>query len=250
MLESHFLPAAVYTQLRDNAAKNPNPVVMTKQVSQATSRQVKDYVLCAECEDRFSKYGETWVLGNMARTDGFKLQERLVSRTPIGSNENIAFYSTREIPEINMSALIYFAMSVFWRASAHVWRNASGTMQGIDLGPFEEEIRHFLLGGAFPEHAAILVTVWPTRDVLPAAYTPRRGRAPDCHVFNFLIPGLEFKLFTGHRIPEIYRSMCSELSDEKFIYSAMSVISDTLDAFSRLMETSRPSKSLQQRQNS
>ncbi len=114
-------------------------------------------------------------------------------------------------------------LSVFWRAAAHTWRNMSGPMEGIDLGPFEEPIRRFLLGGPFPSNPVVLVSVWPTRDVLPAAYTPRRGRAPGWHVFNFLIPGLEFRLLTGRQIPRELRGMCSFASAEKFIFSAMSM---------------------------
>ena len=65
--DSHFLPAAVYAQLRNPADQNPNPVLITKKLSLTTSKQMKDYVLCAECEERLSKFGETWVLANMAR---------------------------------------------------------------------------------------------------------------------------------------------------------------------------------------
>jgi hypothetical protein len=105
------------------------------------------------------------------------------------------------LPQTRAAGLVYFALSMFWRASAHTWRNVSGFMEGIELGPFEESIRRFLLGNEFPADTVILVSVWPTRDILPAAYTPRRGRAHGYHCFNFLIPGLEFKLLTGRQIP-------------------------------------------------
>jgi hypothetical protein len=243
--ESHFLPAAVYAQLRDGAQQNPNPVLITSKVSLATSKQITGHVLCGECEQRFSNNGEAWVLGNMSRPEGFPIQDALVASKPIQSNEKFAYYSSVAIPAINMPALIYFAMSIFWRASAHMWRNVSGFMEGIDLGPFEEPIRGFLLGGPFPKDTVILVSVWPTKDVLPAAYTPRRGRAPGCHCFNFLIPGLEFKLLTGKGIPEVLRTACSNASADRLIFSAMSVASDTMEAFAKLISTSRPSKGLQ-----
>jgi hypothetical protein len=118
-------------------------------------------------------------------------------------------------------------------------------MEGIELGPFEEAIRRFLLGDKFPADTVILVSVWPTRDVLPAAYTPRRGRAPGCHAFNFLIPGLEFRLLTGKGIPDDLRAICSYASPGKLIFSAMSLVSDTMEAFTRLVSTSRESKGLQ-----
>lgn len=242
--DSHFLPAAVYAQLRNPADQNPNPVLITKNVSLTTSKQIKDYVLCAECEERLSKFGETWVLANMARPEGFPIQEALTATKPIESNESFACYTGAAIPAVNVDALVYFALSIFWRASAHIWRNLSGYMEGIELGPFEETIRRFLLGDKFPVDTVILVSVWPTKDVLPAAYTPRRGKAPGCHCFNFLIPGLEFKLMAGKGIPDDLRAMCSHASPGKLIYAAMSVVSDTMEAFTKLMSTTRESKGL------
>ena len=244
--ESHFLPAAVYAQLRENTQQNPNPVLMTSRISLTTSKQITGRVLCAECEQRFSRLGETWVLANMARPEGFPIQEALVAAKPIAANETFAYYSSAAVAAINMEALVYFALSMFWRASAHMWRNVSGFMEGIELGPFEESIRRFLLGDKFPTDTVILVSVWPTTDVLPAAYTPRRGRAPGYHCFNFLIPGLEFKLLTGRQIPEVLRAMCSYSSADKLIFSAMSVVSDTMESFTKLASTSRASKALQE----
>jgi hypothetical protein len=244
--ESHFLPAAVYAQLREGSQKNPNPVLMTSRVSLTTSKQITGRVLCAECEQCFSKLGETWVLANMARPEGFPIQEALAATKPIAANENFAYYSSAGIAAINMDALVYFALSMFWRASAHTWRNVSGLMEGIELRSFEETIRRFLLGDKFPADTVILVSVWPTRDVLPAAYTPRRGRAPGYHCFNFLIPGVEFKLLTGRAIPEVLRAACSYASADKLVFSAMSVISDTMESFTKLMSTSQVSKNLQE----
>lgn len=241
--ESHFLPAAVYAQLREDTQQDPNPVLITKNISLTTSRQITDRVLCAECEQRFSKFGEAWVLANMSRCDGFSIQDALVAAKPVECNDSFAYYSSAAIPAINMDALVYFALSVFWRASAHMWKNVSGFMQGIELGPFEESIRKFLHGDdAFPADTVVLVSVWPTKDVLPAAYTPRRGRAPGYHCFNFLIPGLEFKLLTGKQVPEALRIAFKE----KVIFSAMSVVSDTMEAFTKLVSTSRPSKGLRE----
>jgi hypothetical protein len=244
--ESHFLPAAVYAQLRENSQQNPNPVLMTSRISLTTSRQITGRVLCAECEERFSRLGETWVLANMARLEGFPIQEALAATKPIAANENFAYYSTAGILAINMDALAYFALSMFWRASAHTWRNVSGLMEGIELGPYEEAIRHFLLGDRFPADTVILVSIWPTKDVLPAAYTPRRGRAPGYHCCNFLIPGLEFKLLTGRAIPEVLRAACSYASADRFVFSAMSVIADTMESFTQLLSTSCPSRVLRE----
>ena len=39
---------------------NPNPIHVGKAVAAHTSRQVRDYALCADCEDLFIKKAKTW----------------------------------------------------------------------------------------------------------------------------------------------------------------------------------------------
>lgn len=173
--DSHYIPAAVYAELRDETDTNPNPVMMDGTISLVTSRQITGYFLCGDCEQRFSKFGETWVLGNMwKRTSGFPLQDLLSSIEPVYATDSFAQYKTNNIPEIDMDALVYFALSIFWRGSAIVWRSAGGPLfPGIDLGPFEEPVRRFLLGGEFPKDIVVLVAVWPLKEVLHAAHTQR-----------------------------------------------------------------------------
>jgi hypothetical protein len=107
--DSHYLPAAVYAQLRAEGERNPNPVIVSKRSSVATSKQITDRVLCGECELIFSAKGETWVLGNMARADGFKLRDLLLTKGPVQSNDTFAVYSAAAVPAIDMDALVYFA---------------------------------------------------------------------------------------------------------------------------------------------
>lgn len=243
---SHFLPNAVYAQLRDDTLKNAHPVLMTEDDSIISPKQIAEPLLCVDCEQRFSKLGESWVLGNMSRVTSFPLQDMLIKATPLGVSDDKTFavFSAAAIPEIDMDALVYFALSVFWRSSAHQWRNIKGVMDGIKLGPYEEPIRQFLLGGPFPADIVVQVAVWPTKDVVRAAYTPRRGRAPGYHVFNFMIPGIEFRLLTGKQIPEDVQMSCSHGSPQKLIYSTMQTVSETIKTFGQIMEHSKPSKKL------
>jgi hypothetical protein len=57
--ESHLLPAGVHKLLREPAAPNPNHILLTPQIAFQTSRPIKDYLLCAHCEDLFSRNGQT-----------------------------------------------------------------------------------------------------------------------------------------------------------------------------------------------
>jgi hypothetical protein len=117
-------------------------------------------------------------------------------------------------------------------------------MEGIKLGPYEEPIRKFLLGGPFPDDIVVQVAVWPTKDVVRAAYTPRKGKAPGYHAFNFMIPGIEFRLLTGKQIPNSVRLTCSYASPQKLIYATMQTVSETMGTFGKIMSHSKPSKSL------
>jgi hypothetical protein len=60
--KSHFLSAGIYRRLRDDTEKNPNPWLLTPDGAVQTSDQMKEPLLCSKCEQRFSKFGENWVL--------------------------------------------------------------------------------------------------------------------------------------------------------------------------------------------
>lgn len=74
--DSDFIPAAMYKYIRATSLKNPNPVVVGPGRTIRTSEQVRDYLLCAECEDRFNKNGEQEVLKWACKRDRFPLEDR------------------------------------------------------------------------------------------------------------------------------------------------------------------------------
>jgi hypothetical protein len=120
--DSHFLSAGIYGILRDDNEKNPNPWLLTKKTAVQTSRQMTARLLCRDCEQRFSKFGENWVLAHCLHKDrSFPLAAILASRTPDISSDKTTtrlFYAAK-ILEIDISALAYFATSIFWRGSIH-----------------------------------------------------------------------------------------------------------------------------------
>src|ERR1017187_6381686 len=61
--QSHLLPKSAYRYLRMVGGRgNPNPTFLSATRLVQTSQQVKDYLLCAKCEDRFNNQGERWCL--------------------------------------------------------------------------------------------------------------------------------------------------------------------------------------------
>ena len=58
------MPAGIYSIVRSGEHPEDHPVLMTKGAAVATSGQARADLLCAECEKRFDKGGEEWVIEN------------------------------------------------------------------------------------------------------------------------------------------------------------------------------------------
>ena len=205
--ESHLLPRSTYVLLQRRAGvKNPRPLFISDTFAGQIQSQFKDYLLCTSCEQRFSDNGETWLMGNCYRDDKhFFIREKILQTPPVFELEDpaITIYSATLAPEIQSDKIIYFALSVFWRAAVHDWyipEHAEPVR--IDLGPFEPRIRGFLLGEvAFPDCVALGVRV-----ASPLVYTggvmlPTWSRQDGWRAHKFMIPGVEFTLHVGSKIP-------------------------------------------------
>lgn len=207
---SHFLSKGIYKRLRDENEKNPNPWVLSKGKAVQTSKQIRKHLLCMDCEERFNKYGEDWVLSNCLQEDGsFPLASILATRSPgMSANDNpTRVYYASSIPEINIAALAFFAASIFWRGSVFSW-NADGSVP-VRLGPFQEQFRLYLLGlKAFPEDSSLWVAVRKGKETDRLTHPPISNRMEKFHVHKFPMPGLVFTLVIGKHIPDNCRTLC------------------------------------------
>lgn len=159
---SHLVGRAMYKLCRGTGPGNQDPYVLDVDGYRQTSFQVKDYVLCRECEQRFSRNGEAYVTPLVTQSDDkFPLLKILNAISPTVKTSSSALYSAAVTPTIDRMKLAYFAISVFWRASVHKWRDVDGTLISIDLGrKYNEEIRQYLLGHApVPRNARLGVVV-------------------------------------------------------------------------------------------
>jgi hypothetical protein len=175
-----------------------------------TSRQMTARLLCCKCEQRLSKYGENWVLRHCLRNDGsFSLASNLASRAPDVASETTTtrVYCPSKIPKIDISALAYFAASIFWRGSIHPW-NDDDSIPG-NLGPFREQFRQYLMGEkAFPKDCALWVVVREGKEISRLTYVPVGERKGKFHLYNFPMPGLAFSIMVSKNIPANYRQRC------------------------------------------
>ena len=208
--KSHYLPAGIYKGLRDETKKNPNPVLISRRGAVQTSRQKTAPLLCSSCEQRFSKNGENWVLHNCLQKDGsFPLMSILSSRIPdllVDSNPTRVYYASCN-SEVNISALAYFAISIFWRGAVYGW-NEDGSVP-IKLGPFQEQFRQYLMGlSTFPDDCSLLLVVREGKEVDRITYEPVELRMGNFRVHRFPMPGFLFLLAVSKNLPSGYREKC------------------------------------------
>jgi hypothetical protein len=123
--DSHILPAGLYRMLyKASKAPNQTPWLVTKDVEVQTSKQEKAYMFCAGCEDRLNRHGEAWVFRNAPQPDGSYPLGSMVADSIGKTWPDVpnALYRAASIPRIKVSAIAYFAASIFWRASIHDWK--------------------------------------------------------------------------------------------------------------------------------
>jgi hypothetical protein len=106
--------------------------------------QVKDFLLCADCEERFSKY-ERWAAGQVYDGRDFPLLLRLTLALPFLETPRLRGVSG-VAAGIDTEKLAYFGLSILWRGAAHKWKMPGGQTTSINLGSYEDRIRTFLLG--------------------------------------------------------------------------------------------------------
>lgn len=212
MQDSHYLSKGIYRRLRSEDAKKPHPVLITRTKTVQTSSQLKRRLFCKICEDRLNSGGEAWVLRRCLQADGaFPLRDILSNRTPDRLQAPTKVYAADGISEISVSKIAYFAASIFWRGTLHGW-NEDGSIP-IDLGPFEERFRRYLLGEEpFPKDASLWVMVREGGAIKGAieqlTYTPLQERVNGLHTCKFPMPGLAFLLIVSKNTPAGHRSMC------------------------------------------
>jgi hypothetical protein len=183
---------------------------------------MKDYVLCGDCEQRFSKNGEHWTLSQMAKESGFPLQEKLRKATPIRSIAGLTTYAGAKIPDLHLDKLEYFCLSVFWRAAVHDWTPIHGEKyERLQLGPYRECLRQYLLGVApFPQNVITMISVYEDKDFIRAMFPPALGepRPNEGRPYSFLIPGIQFSMTLGKQLKPESREFSSHVEPERRIF--------------------------------
>ena len=245
--DSHLLAAALYRFMREPGDENPDPIFVTPKQARQTSNQVKDFVFCGDCEDRFSKGGETWVLRNCYRASGeFHLHD-YAHEIPIARGKaRLTRVAAVSNPKIRMDSLTYFAASIFWRASIHPWRFQAQPMDLPQLGAtYDEQLRQYLLGEAdFPVDAVLYMGITESKKPQLICSFPVGGRDRNHHTYSFWIPGVSFTLFLSQGITGAIRAGCSVRSPERWLYISDQFQERLLEGAVPLIRKSKPTRKL------
>jgi hypothetical protein len=103
----------------------------------------------------------------------------------------------------NLGQYLYFAASIFWRASARSWKIGTQQVSRKPLGPYQEAFRLYLLHQEpFPDNARIRVHVSSEPQPDMSIVFPTTSQADGVHMHKFYIPGLLFILFLGRMVPQ------------------------------------------------
>ena len=200
--DSHLLPASLYEIIRKHSG---SPVVIQDGTAVQTSRQWRARLLCADCEQILNQRGEDWVLRNCYRGKGvFRLAALLREELTQGGPLAEGMYGLRSTTAVALNRLTHFAAGVFWRAAVRSWTlRRCGTPVRLRLGPYEERLRRFLLGGSAPQGVCFFVVlISRTTDDTAALYPPEAtDRGDSYRHYQFLIPGLFFQVVLGSKIP-------------------------------------------------
>jgi hypothetical protein len=236
---SHFLPAGAYRLLVPDGSEIHQPLLMTNQVAMFISLQMRDYVLCADCEKRFDQGGEDYVISQMKGSRGFPLLERLHVSPAADFSLKEGVYAGKHLG-IDTKKFAYFALSVAWRSAVHTWPSIRGHVpDSVELGHFQEPIRQFLLGEMpFPEQLTVLTTACTDEYSQHAMYAPTNMIGAPTPGISFLACGIHFLILMGSTTPPGIMGLCSFRSERGYLFSR-DARAKTIHAYANLHSTAR-----------
>lgn len=217
LCDSHYLGKRLYSLIQTDGEQ---PVLLSASHIAQTNQQIRDDLLCAECEGRFNDRGERYVTSLVNQHGNFKLLDLIHAAPRMRIEGEFTVYRALDIG-VDTDFLAYYALSVIWRGGVHIWWTFKSTATGgINLGVHEEPIRKYLLGiGLFP--AGVLLKLSVATDFASqnsVKFPEVSPDQPDATVFTFRALGIWFDVAVGENPPLYMLGSCCVTSPERLIF--------------------------------
>ncbi len=244
---SHLMGRAIYKMSRQGRYA---PVVMTPELATHTAKQVKEYMFCEECEDRFNKGGEKYVTSLVYNGEAFPLLDRIRLAPLAGRRVNrrgLMQYSGKKMG-IDTDKLAYYAVSVVWRAAVHKWKTLGTQTTSVELSDErKEQFRRYLLGYiGLPHDVGVVVTVCTDLASQGLVFFPTRSKGSEFTTYAVLVRGIYFRVLVDvpGRFP--LDQVCCVHSAEKVIW-VDDCVEDTTHSFKTLNAMAKVAENLKRR---
>ena len=216
LLDSHLIPNGVYRRIQNVFSGSKKDLVKTdsiKGTSVLESKQLKEKLLCENCEKQFKKSEDYFYnLIDMEDKSWISMAARLTNKSLF----------SREFRPIDLNAadidaqkLAHFVLSVIWRCNVSSHRELASYNNSLGA-VFANEIEQFLLEqGPFPERCLVKLTSYDNEYAFALLTLPQTQRLKvgnnkfHSHMLHFL--GITFEVFRGGRekmLPKDSRLPC------------------------------------------
>jgi hypothetical protein len=216
LLKSHFIPRALYPVKRQKSLTLTRSVVTS-----GRGPELKEHLLCRECEARFDQNGESEVMRWLSpKVAEFPLGYRLRIALPRQQYSDIACYEADKIG-VDAEKFAYFALSVAWRATVHEWLLPDGTVTTrTTLDRYEEIVRKYLLGEQeFPSDAvSVIVIVCSDNKSREVWGIPSQVEEAGCQNIRFVVRGVFFRIAFGANVPMFLRNVSCVAPGHSILY--------------------------------
>lgn len=196
--DSQLIPKWAYRRVCDvDPVDAKAPVHIADGNAFLSNKQTTKYLLCTDCEQRFSKC-EDYVARLTELDNG---QIKLFSNITRLDTPKKVLASLNE--DVDGDQIAYFATSIMWRGCV-----MNG---GCKLGPYEPKFRQYLLGATrFPPEAAISVGLFEQSlniDARGWVSEPASTKTNMGWLHGFLIAGFAVRCWVGKSIPQEWQQV-------------------------------------------
>lgn len=199
--KSHLIPKSAYKHIRDSKEEgggSPMRIHLHSKEAFFTDIQVKNYLLCADCEQLFSKNGEGPVSKMWATHHGFPLLEKFEKGIETRSGPKFTLFNPEQIDKKVTDGLYYFGASVLWRSNAWDWGVHPSIHKGTLGSRYELAFREYLLGKSQGiDGVRLVVTLNTNYNLHRLLRFPACFDGPGCCLHEFDVLGIFFKFIVG-----------------------------------------------------